>query len=92
MLNLSYTSEYKGEIKTLKLKQNPFYYGLGHYEDINGILWDIVCIFGAGSVGNEKPYVNARPVNNSMPYYSTASGSHSNGSHKWLPYYFELVS
>jgi hypothetical protein len=92
MFSLSYMSEYKGEIKTLKLKQNPFYFGLGYYEDVDGVRWDIVGVFGAGAIGNEKPFVQARPVNDRMPYYSTATGSHSNGFHQWIPFYFEIVS
>ena len=84
MFRMSYTRPYKGEIKTLQLKSDPFRYGLGHYEDVAGKVWDINMV-----VGGDKRYVCARPVDNS-PYYSTASDGHSNGHHEWFPYYVEV--
>lgn len=85
MFRMSYTKPYEGEVKTLKLTSDPLRRGLGHYQDVDGKLWDINAIYGG-----KKPYVCARPVDNS-PYYSTASDSHSNGSHEWIPYYVEVV-
>lgn len=86
-MRLSYTSEFKGEVETLKLKQNPLYHGLGNYEDIDGNIWDIHGVIG----NNGKPYVQARIVNANNPYYSTASYAHSYGTHTWIPYYFDVV-
>lgn len=84
MFRMSYTRPYEGEIQTLHLKSSPLRYGLGHYEDVDGKVWDVNMV-----VGGDKPYVCARPVDNS-PYYSTATDSHSNGHHEWIPYYFEV--
>ena len=88
-MRLSYFDKYEGEVKTLILKKNPLYYGLGNYEDINGIVWDVMCVFGAGVCGGDKPVINARPVTD-IPYYSTATYANRNGLHEWLPYYFEI--
>jgi hypothetical protein len=64
--------------------------GLGYYEDVDGVTWDVTCIIGGAYTKSGKPYINARPVTNS-PYYSTASDGHSCGMHTWKPYYFEVV-
>jgi len=89
-MNISYFSKYEGEVKTLILKKNPLYYGLGNYTDINGIVWDVMCVFGAGVFNDcNKPVINARPVTD-IPYYSTATNANSYGIHEWLPYYFEV--
>jgi hypothetical protein len=85
MFNLTYTSPYEGEIKTLKLKEDPLYYGLGHYEDVDGNLWDIHCVFG----NNGKPVVNARLVDDSSLYATVHIGC--DGHWSWLPYYLEVV-
>ena len=85
MFNLHYSAPYEGEVKTLKLKSDPLYYGLGHYEDIDGNLWDIHCVFG----NNGKPVVNARLVDDSA-LYSTA-GKQPCGSWTWNPYYLEVI-
>ena len=90
MLNLSYRTEYKGEIETLKLTQDPLYYGLGNYKDTEGRLWDVRCVIGGMHTESGKPYINARQVDGS-PYYSTASNSNQNGFHTWKPYYFEII-
>ena len=86
-MNLQWFSEYKGEVKTLVLKESPLYYGLGNYEDTDGNLWDVKCVFG--DVGG-KPLINARPVSNS-PYYSTGTDSNQSGFHSFKPYRFKLV-
>lgn len=88
-MNLSYRSEYKGEVKTLKLKEYPS--SLGHYKDINDDVWDVNCIIGAGYSSTGKGYINARLVDINNPYYSTANDAHSNGHHEWLPYYVEVI-
>lgn len=85
MVVMRWRSTYEGEIKTLKLKENPFKHGLGYYEDIDGKTWDVVCI-----VGGDKPYVNARLVTN-IPYYGTSTFDCSNGLHIWNPYFFEVI-
>ena len=86
MFKLSYSSPFEGEIKTLKLKEDPLYYGLGNYEDIDGNLWDIHCIFG----NNGKPVVNARLVDDSS-LYSTVCISPA-GHWTWNPYHLEVVN
>ena len=83
MFKLTYTTPYEGEIKTLKLTRNPSYYGLGHYTDVDGVIWDVHSIFGN--------VLNARPVDNS-PYYSTANDGHSFGNHEWIPYFYEVIN
>ena len=87
-MRISWRSKYDGEIETLKLKKEPL--GLGYYEDVDGKLWDVVSIVGADYTTLKRPYINARPVDNS-PYYSTATYGHSCGSHSWKPYYFEVI-
>ena len=89
-MNLSYRTEFKGEVKTLKLKRNPLMHGLGYYEDQDGKQWDVRCVIGASFTKDNKPYINARPVDNS-PYYSTGNDGHQHGSHTWKPYYFEVI-
>jgi hypothetical protein len=83
-MNMQWFTKHRGDIPTLKLKRNPLRHGLGHYEDLDGNVWDITCIFGG-----DRPHVNARLVDGS-PYYSTASNSHSLDFHRWKPYYFEM--
>ena len=86
MFSLSYSSPYEGEVKTLKLKEDPLYYGLGHYEDVDGNLWDIHCIFG----NNGKPVVNARLVDNSSLYSTVCINP--TGCWTWNPYRLEVVN
>lgn len=82
MFNLSYTQEYKGKVKTLKLKRNPFRYGLGHYEDVDGNKWDVAAIMNG--------CVNARRICG-QSYYGTATGDNQDGHHTWKPYFVEVV-
>ena len=86
MFNLSYSVPYEGEVLTLKLKEDPLYYGLGHYKDVDGNLWDIRCIFG----NDGKPVVNARLVDDSSLYATV----HINptGHWTWNPYRLEVVN
>lgn len=102
MFHMSWTSPYRGEVKTLKLTRDPFLHGLGHYTDTDGNVWDVYAIYGKGYAGHSRPYINARPVSQHPGYYSTASsqgfsldtGSGGNGSneliHTWIPYYVEV--
>ena len=87
MLHLSYRTKYEGEVETLELTRDPFKYGLGYYDDIHGVTWDVVCLIGGNYTKTGKPYINARPVTNSK-YYSTATNGSSCGSHRWKPYYY----
>ena len=70
----------------LFLKRNPFMSGLGYYEDIDGITWDIHGIIGCG----RPPYVQARRITDSPSYYGTASWDTQDGSHSWKPYIVDL--
>lgn len=90
-MNLNYRSEYKGEVKTLKLKRNPLMHGLGYYEDQDGKQWDVRCVIGASFTKENKPYINARQVDINNPFYSTATNGHQYGCHEWNPYYFEVI-
>ena len=87
MLSLSYTTEHKGEMLTLKLKKNPMKHGTGWYEDTDGVEWDINCIM---SDSEGRPYVNARRISANNSYYSTASGASQDGHHEWIAYYYEV--
>jgi len=100
MMNMTWDTPYKGEVKTLKLRRDPFRNGLGHYTDVDGRVWDVYALRGTSSIG---PYVNARPVSQHPGYYSTgststwptgtASGGNGHGEmmHTWIPYRVELV-
>jgi hypothetical protein len=66
----------------LTFKRDPFYYGLGIYEDVNGVRWHIEGIFG-------REFVQAVPYNDNNPYFSTRSYSCWN-SMKWLPYTYSV--
>ena len=84
MFSASWTqrSEIKGH---LKLTRDPFWYGLGIYEDEHGNSWDVRGVIGCG-----KPrYVQARLVAAHPNYYGTHLGSSSNGCHCWEPYTVE---
>jgi len=72
---------------TLKLKQDPFYYGLGYYEDVEGVKWDIVGIIGIAAV----PYVQARRISGYPTYYGTGIYDNCGGTHTWSPYTVEIV-
>jgi len=89
MFNLSWTSPYKGEIKTLKLTRKPM--SLGYYKDVDGNTWDVSMIIGSNYAASGKPYICARQVDMYNPYYSTGSDSNQNGFHKWIPYYYEII-
>ena len=91
MFSATFFSEHKGEVKTLKLTQNPFLRGLGTYTDVEGIQWDIKSMVGKSYSPSGKAYVNARRISDNPSYYSTAADSSQNGHHEWKPYYFEII-
>jgi hypothetical protein len=86
MFNLSYTKpcEIQG---TLKLKRDPFYFGLGNYQDTEGLVWDVRMV--VGNSDKSKAWVCARLAQGE--YYSTAPWSSQAGFHEWLPYRVEVV-
>lgn len=73
---------------TLYLKGNPFWSGLGVYEDVDGVKWDVVGVMGRPEP--ERSYVQARRLSDSPEYYSTATNAYSGGLHTWEPYYVEV--
>lgn len=83
----SYLSPYDGPIETLRLNRDPFKCGLGIYKDVEGVRWDI---HGMQSSDAGKT-VMARRIDDAPQYYSTASDGHCGGSHRWIPYYVEVV-
>ena len=86
MLRLSYTSpcEIQG---TLFLKRNPFMSGIGFYDDIDGVTWDVLGIMK----NSNQTYVQARRLTDSSSYYGTASWDTQNGSHTWKPYLVNIM-
>ena len=74
MFNLSYTSPYKGEVKTLKLKSDPFMGGLGIYEDENGIRWDISMIIGGTHIGETANIEDVEVIPSSKPNLAKMKG------------------
>jgi len=92
MLNMSWFSEYKGEVKTISFYKdsNPYRKGLGHYADVNGNVWHVKAVIGE--------YVCARLIKDYPDYYSTGIGGSSFSStitqdyiHTWNPYKVELI-
>jgi hypothetical protein len=78
---------------TLRFRRDPRRRGLGIYEDVDGVKWDVNMINGE--------YIAARRVSERPDYYSTAgSGSNAQGVgtdrfinslHRWKPYAVEIV-
>jgi len=91
MFHMSYTTPFKGEVKTLKLTKHPFLHGLGHYRDTDGNLWDVHALVGSTNSSTGQAYINARPVGNHPNYYGSHNGASNEGHHAWNPYYFEVV-
>jgi len=93
-MQASWWSEFKGEIKTLRLREDPRRKGLGHYRDVDGKLWDVHAIVGE--------HVNAREIVGAGQngYYSTGTDSFGNGQgtnsfnliHAWKPFKVEVIS
>jgi len=86
MHNLSWSTPYEEEVKTITLKRDPFYYGLGNYEDIDGTLWDVHAVLGFGN----RPYIQARPVDDHYLYDTSRFGEGYSCS--WQPYFVKMVS
>ena len=87
MYHLSYNSPCKIQgILEFKNKRNPFMSGLGYYEDVDGIVWDVEGVIGCGN----PPYIQARPIRERPSYYGTASWDTQDGFHSWKPYLVEL--
>ena len=82
MFHLSYTTPHEGPIETLRFTRDPRR-GLGIYEDVDGVRWDVHAIVG--------PRICARRVDHHPRYYSTGLDGTQNGSHEWLPYDVEVV-
>jgi hypothetical protein len=75
---------------TLRFRVDPRRRGLGIYEDVDGVRWDINMISGQ--------YVAARKVAAHPDYYGTGGNCGLVGStqgvdlfHKWEPYAVEVV-
>lgn len=79
MFNLTYSTPcpIQGH---LKFKRSPAYYGIGIYEDVNGVKWDVWGVI--------RDTVIARPVDNS-PIYSTESNVCQEYTVTWKPYTYE---
>ena len=84
MLYLSSLTPYDGPIETLRFKRDPRRRGLGIYEDVDGVRWDVHAIVGKR--------ICARRVDLHPRYYSTGMDGTQNGFHEWLPYDVEVVS
>lgn len=83
----SWFGEYKGPINTLRLRRDPWKCGIGIYEDVDGIRWDVHGLF----TGSKGKMIWARRVDDAPSYYSTATDACSGGFHRWIPYTFEVV-
>ena len=92
MFTMSWTEPFMGPVELLRFRIDPRRRGLGHYEDVDGVLWDVYAIHGE--------YVNARRVGSRPDYYSTASTSMRMSPtatgpdplHTWIPYAVEVVA
>jgi len=73
----------------LKLKRDPFWYGIGWYEDINGVTWDIRAVYGS----KDNSYVCACPRDSLHPYFGSTAPYIYTGiiSQSWLPYRVEII-
>jgi hypothetical protein len=47
-----WTEKYEGEVKTLRLKNDPVSRGMGVYEDVDGNRWDVEGVFRHDGVGS----------------------------------------
>jgi len=81
MFNIQYTAPttIKGH---LKLKRDPFYYGIGNYEDSKGNIWNVIGIYG-------REFIQAVGYDSHSPYFSTA-GIFSYQM-RWEPYTYEII-
>lgn len=72
---------------TLRLKRDPFWFGVGIYEDEDGVKWDIAGVIGI----SPQPFVQARRVDECVEYYGTGTYDTRYGHHRWLPYAVEVI-
>ncbi len=85
MNHFSYSSlsEYSGPIGHLVLTADPRGRGyFGIFTDTCGIKWDVH--------GFANGHVLARKCSDAPGYYSTASDANYGGSHRWIPYTYEV--
>ena len=85
MYRSTYSTEFKGEVQTITLKRDPFYYGLGIYTDTSDTKWDVHAV-----IGGEKPYVQARRIDGHAIHSTATDATWS--SCAWDPYYVRLAS
>jgi len=83
MFSATWTTPVESAAGTLRFKVDPRKRGLGIYEDVDGVRWDIRGISGR--------YVQARRIAEAPEFYSTATNASPNGFHKWEPYEVEVV-
>ena len=83
MFKLSYTSEYKEEVQTLKFKY-PIR-STGWHTDVEGNKWDVNSII--------RGQIYARQIHVGDHRYSTGYGDTPSGviTTKWVPYNIEVV-
>jgi hypothetical protein len=83
MLRLSYLSEYKGKVETLKFKQKIL--STGWHTDVNGQQWDVhAIIYGK---------ILARPIHITDFRYSTGTDAEpSSYRTRWKPYNVQVVN
>lgn len=70
----------------MTLTKDPFWYGLGHYKDSNGNLWDVRSTVST----NKVSYINARPVDSHIIYDTSCSSGMQSYSCSWAPYFVKL--
>ena len=87
MLQLTSSKKYEGEIKTITLKGKA---GIGFFEDINGIKWDVYAFYGKSITKSGKNQIHARPVDNNNKY-STVSGINV-WEVTYKPYFVEFIN
>jgi len=92
MFQASWTTPRDSFAGTLRFTVDPRRRGLGVYEDMDGVRWDIRGIIGK--------YVQARKVSEAPGYYGTATATYPSSTtgqggvstHTWEPYEIEIVS
>lgn len=89
---MSWTQPHHGPVGVLRLIHSPHHRGLGIYEDVEGVRWDVKAIMPG--------YVCARRLADHPGFYSTAGTVENSGGisattpnpiHQWLPYRVEVV-
>lgn len=87
MFSAWWTTPYEGKIETLRFSVDPRRRGLGRYQDVDGVEWDVHAIMGE--------YINARRVDQHPNYYSTStfavSGQDCDIIDTWKPYRVEVI-